>query len=257
MTEHRFLVTNDDGIEADGIGVLETIAREISSDVWTVAPDYNNSGAGHSLTLRRPLRYRRREERRVSIDGTPTDCVLLGLQHLIPDIEAKPVDFVLSGINHGSNVGEDVTYSGTIAAAMEATLFKVRAIAFSQVWRSKEEIDWRVARRFAPDLIARLTSMPWPDDVLMNVNFPECAVDEVKGIRVTEQGKRKLGDELVERIDPRGAPYVWIGMLREDDARHEGTDVAAVNDGWISVTPIHLNMTHYPSFGILEKTFRE
>ena len=247
----RILLTNDDGIEAQGIEALERIARAISDDVWTVAPDLNNSGSGHSLTLRRPLRYRRRGENRFSIDGTPTDCVLLGLQHLI---EGAPVDMVLSGVNHGSNIGEDVTYSGTIAAAMEATLFKVRSIAFSQVWRSREEIDWSVAERFAPSIIERLAVMPWPDDVLMNVNFPERAAGDVKGIRITEQGKRKLGDELIERHDPRGTPYVWIGAVREDDAWRDGTDIAAINDGWISVTPIHLDMTHRASFGILEKT---
>lgn len=253
MPDLRILVTNDDGIEAPGIEALEEIAHRISDDVWTIAPDLNNSGAAHSLTLRRPLRYRHRGEQRFSVDGTPTDCVLLGLQHLIP---GKPVDLVLSGVNHGSNIGEDVTYSGTIAAAMEATLFKTRAIAFSQVWRRQEEIDWSMALAQGPDLVARLMAMPWPDDVLMNVNFPDCAPERVKGVKVTEQGKRKLGDELVERLDPRGVPYVWIGLQREDDAWRDGTDIAAVNEGWISVTPIHLNMTHYPSLQVVEKALR-
>ncbi|SNB61522.1 5'-nucleotidase /3'-nucleotidase /exopolyphosphatase [Arboricoccus pini] len=253
MPDPRILVTNDDGIEAPGIEALEEIAHRISDDVWTIAPDLNNSGAAHSLTLRRPLRYRHRGEQRFSVDGTPTDCVLLGLQHLIP---GKPVDLVLSGVNHGSNIGEDVTYSGTIAAAMEATLFKTRAIAFSQVWRRQEEIDWSLALAHAPDLISRLTAMPWPDDVLININFPDCAASEVKGVKVAEQGKRKLGDELIERLDPRGVPYVWIGLQREDDAWRDGTDIAAVNEGWISVTPIHLNMTHYPSLQVVEKALR-
>ncbi len=166
----RILVTNDDGIAAHGIKVLEAIARDISEDVWVVAPESNHSGAGHSLTLRRPLRVRGLDERHFAVDGTPTDCVLVGLQRLIPD---KAVDLVLSGINHGGNLGEDVTYSGTIAAAMEATLFKVRSIALSQVCGDRSAIKWATAETFALPLIRRLVATPWAEDVLVNVNFPD------------------------------------------------------------------------------------
>ncbi len=244
----RILITNDDGINAPGLRSLEKIAGYISDDVWVVAPEHNNSGAGHSLTLRRPLRIRRVAERRYAVDGTPTDCVLLALQHIIAD---QPVDLVLSGVNHGGNMAEDFTYSGTIAAAMEATLFKVRAIAMSQVFKHGEPIRWATAEAYGPNLVQRLSRMSWAEDMLVNVNFPDCEPDEVQGFRVTAQGKRKLGDDLVERLDPRGEPYIWIGALREDPQRGEGTDLAAVHDRYVSVTPIHMDMTHRPSFAQL------
>lgn len=244
-TAPRILISNDDGIHAPGLQVLERIAAQISDDIWVVAPERNNSGAGHSLTLRRPLRVRRAGERRYAVDGTPTDCVMLALQLIIRD---RPVDLVLSGVNHGGNLGEDVTYSGTIAAAMEATLFKIRAIAMSQVLTAGEPVHWATAERFGPDIVRQVLTMPWPDDVLINVNFPDCQPDAVRGVQVTAQGRRKLGDDLVERLDPRGEPYVWIGALREDGSPREGTDIAAVNAGWVSVTPLHMDMTHRASF---------
>jgi 5'-nucleotidase len=250
MKPPRILVSNDDGINAHGIRTLEKIAREVSDDVWVVAPETNQSGAAHSLTLTRPLRVRRHDERRFSVDGTPTDCVLIALQQIV---QGPPVDLVLSGINHGANLGEDVTYSGTVAAAMEATLFKVPAIAFSQVCESRQHIKWATAERYAPRVIERLLSMPWPEDVLINVNFPDILADEVQGIRVTSQGKRKIGDTLIERTDPRGEPYLWIGALREEATHRQGTDLAAINEGYVSVTPVHLDMTHHASFAALRK----
>jgi 5'-nucleotidase len=250
----RILVTNDDGIHAPGLEVLERIAAQLSDDVWIVAPEHNNSGAGHSLTLRRPLRVRRAAERHFAVDGTPTDCVLLALQHIISD---RPVDLVLSGVNHGGNLAEDVTYSGTIAAAMEATLFKVPAVAMSQVLTIGQPVHWGTAERFGAEVVSRLLAMPWTEDLLINVNYPDRAADEVIGIRVTEQGKRKLGDDLVERVDPRGEPYVWIGALREDTSLREGTDLAAVNAGYVSVTPIHMDMTHRASFRALRELLEQ
>jgi len=240
----RILVSNDDGINAVGIKTLERIAHAVSDDVWVVAPESNQSGAAHSLTLSRPLRVRRHGERHYSVDGTPTDCVLIALQRIIED---QRVDLVLSGINHGANLGEDVTYSGTVAAAMEATLFKVPAIAMSQVCASRQHIRWPTAERFAPEVIDRLLSVPWRPDVLVNVNFPDLDADEVRGMRVTAQGKRKIGDTLLERFDPRGEPYLWIGALREDTAPGAGTDLAAIAAGYVSITPVHLDMTHHGS----------
>ena len=245
----RILVTNDDGINAQGLRTLEQIARAISDEVWVVAPDTNQSGAAHSLTLTRPLRVRRHAERRFSIDGTPTDCVLIGLQRLVEG----PIDLVLSGINHGGNLGEDVTYSGTVAAAMEATLFKVRSIAMSQVCASRQHIRWATAEEWAPRVIERLLPMTWAQDVLINVNFPDQPAEEIHGLRVTTQGKRKIGDTLVERVDPRGEPYLWIGALREEAEARAGTDLAAVAEGFVSVTPVHLDMTHHASFAALRE----
>jgi len=241
----RILVTNDDGIQAHGLKVLEQIARSLSEDVWVVAPETNQSGAGHSLTLRRPLRWRKVSDRHIAVDGTPTDCVLLALQKLVPP--PKP-NLVLSGINHGANLADDVTYSGTIAAAMEAVLLGVPAIALSQVCRDRHKIKWATAERHAPELIRRLATMEWPEDVLVNVNFPDVPARRVKGVKITRQGKKKIGDALVERLDPRGEPYVWIGALKQERPPEPGTDLAAVADGWVSVTPIHLDMTHRPTF---------
>lgn len=253
-TRPRILVTNDDGIQAQGIKTLERIAKAISDEVWVVAPETNQSGAAHSLTLTRPLRVRRLAERHFTVDGTPTDCVLIALQHIVgKEGEGGGVDLVLSGINHGQNLGEDVGYSGTVAAAMEATLFKVPAIALSQACENRHSIRWATAERFAPEIIARLLSAPWPEDVLINVNFPDRDPDAVQGTRVAVQGKRKIGDMLVERIDPRGEPYLWIGALREQAEARPGTDIAAIAEGYVSVTPIHLDMTHHPSFPALRK----
>jgi 5'-nucleotidase len=252
MSAPRILVSNDDGINALGIKTLERIARALSDDVWVVAPETNQSGAAHSLTLTRPLRVRSHGERHFSVDGTPTDCILIALQRII---DGPPVDLVLSGINHGANLGEDVTYSGTVAAAMEATLFKVPAIALSQVCEDRRNIRWPTAERFAPEVVERLLATPWAPDVLMNVNFPDLDPGQVAGVRVTTQGKRKIGDTLLERTDPRGEPYLWIGALREDSQPGEGTDLAAIAAGYVSVTPVHLDMTHGPSLDELRHRF--
>lgn len=249
----RILVTNDDGVRAPGVRLLEEIAHRFADEVWLVAPEVNHSGAGHSLTLRRPLRIRRLSERRYAVDGTPTDCVLLALQHIV----REPFDLVLSGINHGANLGDDVTYSGTIAAAMEATLLGVPAIAISQACRDREPVKWRTAEVFAPRVIEHLLRVPPVRDVLYNINLPDLDVEQVRGICVTRQGKRKIGDELIERIDPRGEPYIWIGALRGEETAEDGTDIAAVANGWVSVTPIHMDMTHYDSLQTLAKLFTE
>lgn len=250
----RILVTNDDGIAATGLGLLERVARGLSDDVWVVAPETNQSGSSHSLTMRRPLRIREVGERRFAIDGTPTDCVMLALQAVI---KGPPVELVLSGVNHGGNLGEDVTYSGTVAAAMEATLFNVPAIALSQACTNGKRVEWETAERYASEAIPRLVSDGWLPDLLININFPDCPPDQVKGFKITAQGKRKLGDELLERIDPRGEPYVWIGGLRVDDAFQEGTDLHAAAAGYVSITPIHMDMTHRASFERLRASFEQ
>ncbi len=247
----RILVTNDDGINAPGIKVLEHIARQFTDQVWVVAPEVNHSGAGHSLTLRRPLRLRHVSDHHTAVDGTPTDCVLLALQHIIED----GIDFVLSGVNSGGNIADDVTYSGTIAACMEATMVKVPAIAFSQGARDGHPIKWKTAETFAPIVIEHLISRPWAEDVLINVNFPDRLHNRVNGIRVTRQGKRKLGDELVHGHDPRGEPYIWIGPLRTEREAGSGTDLEALREGFVSVTPIHLDMTHHESLTDLRTRF--
>src|ERR1051326_3316427 len=187
----RILVTNDDGIHSPGLAVAEKVARAISDDVWIVAPETEQSGASHSLTLSLPLRLRQVEERKFALTGTPTDCVMMGVAEVAKD--RKP-DLVLSGVNRGSNLADDVTYSGTIAGAMEGTALGIRSIALSQSYGFEEgvKIRWQCAEGHGPAIIRRLVEVGWPQpqEVLMNVNFPDCEPADVTGIEVTEQGKR-------------------------------------------------------------------
>lgn len=252
LSKARILVTNDDGVNAPGLAVLERIARSLSDDVWVVAPELEQSGASHSLTMHRPLRLKELGERRYQVDGTPTDCVLLALNHLLED--HRP-DLVLSGVNHGSNMGEDVTYSGTIAAAMEATLLGVRAIAMSQRMERDTPVRWDTAERFGPEVVRKAVSQDWPRHVLINVNYPDRAPEDVTGMRVVRHGNRKIGDELVRRIDPRGRPYFWVGPVRGEKDVPEDTDIHVVTHGGISVTPIYLDLTHYAALEDLRRAF--
>jgi len=245
-------VSNDDGIDAAGIKLLEKVARSLSPYVWVVAPEHEQSAVAHSLTVRRPLRMRQAGRRRFAVDGTPTDSVLLGIRHVMK--KCRP-DLVLSGVNRGGNLGEDVTYSGTVAAAMEGTLLGVPAIAFSQQIEGDKPIKWNTAQHWAGSVITKLTQIGWPRNVLINVNFPDVAADEVTGIEVVRQGKRKLGDELCERLDPRGQPYFWVGGQRAEDRGIAGTDLEAVCRGAIAVTPLCVDFTSVLAMDRLAKIF--
>jgi 5'-nucleotidase len=248
----RILVSNDDGIEAPGIKVLERIARTLSPDVWVVAPEVEQSGAAHSLTTRRPLRMWQVSEQRYVVDGTPTDCVLLALKRLLRD---RPPTLVLSGVNAGSNVAEDLTYSGTVAAAMEAALFGLPAIALSQDYRDRSDIPWATAEACAAEVIRRLVKQKWPAENLFNVNFPAVPAAAVRGFAVTHQGKRKVGDNLTEVRDPRGRQYYWIGSGQTDGDVDPGSDVAALVDGKVSITPICLDLTNAALVATLQGAF--
>lgn len=239
----RILVSNDDGIHAPGLKSLEKIAHALSDDVWVVAPETEQSGASHSLTLTKPLRIRQLSSQRFAVQGTPTDCIMLAINHIISD--ARPT-LVLSGVNRGANLGEDVTYSGTIAAAMEGTMLNIPAIALSQVYSYQHKtIKWATAEHHAPGLIERLLETGWPADVFININFPDLLHGAVKGLKVTVQGRRDVADLIVdERIDARGFPYYWFGFRRAFGEPGADTDLRAVLDGYISVTPLHLDLTH-------------
>ncbi|WP_135078149.1 5'/3'-nucleotidase SurE [Terasakiella sp. SH-1] len=242
LSDARILITNDDGIHAPGLKVLEHIAKAVAKEVWVVAPETEQSATGHSLTLRRPLRIHKHSEYRYSVDGTPTDCVLLALNEVMKD--NKP-DLVLSGVNRGGNLGEDITYSGTVAAAMEATLLGVPAIAFSQFFKDKHPLKWATAEKHGPDVLQQLVQMGWAENTLMNVNFPDVVSQSVKGLKATKQGRRKIGDDLVKAYDPRGEEYFWVGALRSEDTFNEGSDLHAVMNGYISISPISLDFTDY------------
>jgi 5'-nucleotidase len=236
----RILLSNDDGFGAPGLEVLRDVVETLCDDVWVVAPETEQSGAGHSLTIGRPLRIRERGPKAYSIDGTPTDCVLLSINRILSD--HKP-DLVLSGVNRGTNLGEDVTYSGTIAAAFEATILGVPAIAFSQDLGKGDVEDWRVAKAHLGELLGRLVATGWPRNTLINVNFPSGDGTAVTGIRATSQGREKVGDEIAQAFDPRGRAYYWIGKKHVGEDAVGDSDVAAVAAGAISVTPIDLDFT--------------
>ena len=213
LPKARILVTNDDGINAPGLDCLIKIARELSNDVWVVAPERNQSGASHSLTLSMPLRFREAGERKFALEGTPTDCVLFAARHLLQD---KPPDLVLSGVNRGANMADDVTYSGTIAGAMEGCMLGISAIALSQAFVHGEELKWETAERPAPKVIRKLVSVDWPKEMLLNVNFPDVEPKAVKGVKVTGQAHIDMMMDVVERTDPRGGTYV---PARVEDGR--------------------------------------
>ncbi len=238
----RILVCNDDGIDAPGIKVLERMARGLSKDVWVVAPETQQSAASHSLTLHRPLRIRRISRRRHAVNGTPTDCVFLAFNKILA---GRLPDLVLSGVNDGPNVGEDVTYSGTIAAAMEATLLGAPAVAFSQAYGHGRRHHWATAEQWGGRLLRTLVERGWPERVLINVNFPDLPAADVRGIKVVRQGLHNLDDMLDERIDPRGVPYYWIGAPPQaSGAGQRGTDLDAIDEGYVAVTPLHMDLTH-------------
>ncbi len=241
LAKARILVTNDDGINAPGLDAMIDIASQLSQDVWIVAPEYNQSGAGHSLSLTHPVRARQLSETKFALEGTPTDCVLFAVKHLLKD--RKPT-IVLSGVNRGSNMADDVTYSGTIAGAMEGCLLGIPSIAFSQAYTHPHPVKWDTATQFGADVARRVLAGGIPRNVLINVNFPDVAARAVKGTRVTRQGVRAFGGGIVERTDPRGGTYYWIAYAPGEHDRDEESDITAVRAGYVSVTPLHLDLTH-------------
>jgi 5'-nucleotidase len=241
----RILCTNDDGIHAPGLKVLEDIAKQLSDDVWVVAPELDQSGVSHSLSLNDPMRLREVSPRHFAVRGTPTDCVIMGSRFILKD---KLPDVVLSGVNKGRNVAEDVVYSGTIAGALEGTILGLPSFALSQEFgiETRHKPLWETALAFGPDVIRKVMKLGVPRDTVINVNFPACMPDEVQGVVVTRQGKRNQGFlRIDERRDGRGNPYYWIGFekLAVIDVPGEGTDLAALEGDFVSVTPLRLDRT--------------
>ena len=241
----RILCTNDDGIHAPGLKVVEEIAGALSDDVWIVAPELDQSGVSHSLSLNDPLRLREVGPRHFAVRGTPTDCVIMGARHILG---SKLPDVVLSGVNKGRNVAEDVVYSGTIAGALEGAILGLPAFALSQEFsvETREKPLWDTALKFGPAILRKVIAAGVPKNTVINVNFPACAPEDVVGIRVTRQGKRNLGFlKIDQRRDGRGNPYFWIGFERAAtmDTPEEGTDLAALAASYVSVTPLKLDRT--------------
>jgi 5'-nucleotidase len=252
----RILVTNDDGINAPGLKVLQEIAAALSDDVWTVAPETNQSGAAHSLTLHEPLRCREVGERQFAVRGTPTDCVIMGVRHLMLD---TPPDLVLSGVNSGANLAEDVTYSGTIAGAMEGTLLGIRSIAMSLTYGFDDDgsIYWESPLLHGPGIVRRLLASAWPPGVVMNVNYPDLPPEEVAGVEITRQGRRDQSSlHIDKRVDTWGTPYFWFGFARRKSELVDGTDLWAIARGNISITPLALDLTARHAHESLTEAFK-
>jgi 5'-nucleotidase len=247
-------LTNDDGINAPGMKVMQRIASALSDDVWVVAPETEHSGAGHSLTLTAPLRLRKISTRKFAVRGTPTDCVMMAINQVMAE---KPPDLLLSGVNRGANMGEDVTYSGTIAAAMEGTLVGVPSIALSQSFANRKVMHWATAEKHAGGIIRRLVALGWSREVLMNVNFPDVLPNEVQGIEVCRQGRRDFSALNIEqRIDAREQPYYWIGFRPIQGTPKTGTDLAVTEAGRIAITPLHLDLTETKALKQLKAAFQ-
>ena len=248
----RILLTNDDGVNARGLAVLEEIARCFSDDITIVAPAEEQSGTGHSLTLTRPVRIRRLGERRYAVTGTPTDAVMMAVARIMKD---DPPDLILSGVNRGANLGEDVTYSGTVAAAMEGALAGIPAIALSQVYAKRgtgDAVSFDAAAAWGERVLRPLIETRMTRATLVNVNFPPLAPDRVRGVRVVPQGMRDYGRlQIVEGKDPRGFDYYWFALETVPGAPAPDTDLAAIADGFVAVTPLHLDLTHTPSLAPL------
>lgn len=240
----RILITNDDGYNADGIKALEEGLKEIG-DVYVVAPEAEMSGASHSLTLSRPLRIRQIDESHWAVDGTPTDCVTLALNRILP-AELKP-HICCSGINHGANLGDDATYSGTVAGALESTILGVPGLAFSLAAYREHDFDQSV--KVAAEITQKALSEGLPVWTLLNVNIPKGIP---AGIRITKQGFKSARPVISEHIDPRGKLYYWIGEVREGFRAEGGTDFEAIDEGYVSVTPMRSDLTSHSGLKRLE-----
>ncbi len=244
----KILISNDDGINARGIKALISGLAGIG-ELTVVAPDREQSASGHSLTLQRPLRIEERSPGYYAVDGTPTDCVFLGINHIM---RAQAPDLVISGINRGGNLGDDLTYSGTVAAAFEATLLGIPAIAISLEY--KGEFHFATAARAVREIAEKVLASGLPADTLLNVNVPDLSWDKLSGFRITRQGKRTYSDVVRENHDPRGRPYYWIaGEVMPADDDPEGSDAALVAAGFVSITPIHLDLTNYKAIAPLRQ----
>ncbi|MEM6415185.1 MAG: 5'/3'-nucleotidase SurE [Pseudomonadota bacterium] len=238
----RILCSNDDGIHARGLESLVKIARSLSDDVWVVAPQEEQSGAARALTLTQPIRIRKYEDKRFAVSGTPTDAVMMGVTNLLAD---KKPDLVLSGVNNGQNIAEDVTFSGTIAAALQGMTLGIPSIALSLSRFSRDSAEWDTPEQMGPDIVRNLLDVGWPDDVVVNVNFPACKLEDVRGIEVTEQGRRDQFQLFTEeRQDLRGGRYYWFGFSGKLSDPPAGTDLKAIYEGRVSITPLHLSLTH-------------
>lgn len=246
------LITNDDGIDAPGLAVLEAVAMSLASEVWVVAPAEDQSGTSHSISLHAPLRAKKHGERRFSVRGTPGDCVALAIGKLM---EGVLPDLILSGVNRGANLGTETVFSGTVGAAMTGMLLGIPSLALSQAYRDRANVPWDVARHHAPDTIRKLLAAGWARDAILNINFPAVPVNEVKPLQATRQGAGLLqGVEVISGQDPRELAYHWLRLRRAANQDAQGSETGAIESGHISVTPLKFERTHEAALGALHGT---
>lgn len=251
----RILLTNDDGVRADGLKVLRKIAEKLSDDVWIVAPDTEQSAASRGVSLHNPVRTRKLEDKVFAVTGTPTDSVIVALREILKD---NPPDLVLSGVNRGQNLAEDVTFSGTVAGALQGMQMGIPSIALSLArgFQGAMSLPWETAETHGPDLIRKLVKQSWPDNVILSINFPDSAPEAVKGVQITRQGHRDFQMSGIDkRAHPRGGSYFWLTYGARRSNPPAGTDLRAIYDGYISVTPLHTDLTHFDTLSRLQETF--
>jgi len=251
----KILLTNDDGVQATGLSVLRRIAAKLSDDVWVCAPDTEQSAASRGVSLHNPVRLKKLEERVYSVTGTPTDSVIVAMKDLFAD--QKP-DLVLSGVNRGQNLAEDVTFSGTVAGALQGMQMGVPSIALSLArgFQGANSLPWDTAEAHGAKLIKRLISKGWPENCILSVNFPDTTVEGVKGVQITRQGHRDFQMSNIDKRDhPRGGYYYWLTYGAGRSNPPQGTDLRAIYDGYISVTPLHTDLTHTETLNNLQEAF--
>ncbi len=253
----RILLTNDDGVRADGLQVLRKIAAELSDDVWVVAPDTEQSAASRGVSLHNPVVSRKLEDKVYSVSGTPTDSVIVALRDVLKD---GPPDLILSGVNRGQNLAEDVTFSGTIAGALQGMQMGIPSIALSLArgFQGARSLPWETAEAHGAKLIKRLVDEGWPENVILSINFPDTAPDAVKGMQITRQGHRDFQMSGIDkRAHPRGGHYFWLTYGAGRSNPPQGTDLRAIYDGYISVTPLHTDLTHFDTLTHFQDLFSE
>jgi 5'-nucleotidase len=250
----RVLLTNDDGIDAPGLAVLEAVAATLAREVWVVAPEHDQSGTSHSISLHAPLRYSRQGERRFGVAGTPGDCVVMAVRHLM--LKAPPT-LVLSGINRGANLGVETVFSGTVGAAMAGMLLGVPSVALSQAFTDREAVKWDTARALAPDVIRRLLAMGWSDQACLNVNFPDVPAESAGPLTLTRQGVGLVKRiDVIARTDPRGFDYHWLKFHREPRQEAADSEAAVIAAGAIAVTPLQFERTAEVALSEMMDAFR-
>jgi 5'-nucleotidase len=244
----RVLLTNDDGIDAPGLAVLEAVAAELASEVWVVAPEHDQSGQSHAISLHHPIRVTAQGPRRFGVTGTPGDCAVMGVRHLMPE----PPSLILSGVNRGANLGIETVFSGTVGGAMTGMMLGIPSIALSQAFTDRERVRWDTARRLAPGVVRELLAIGWSPDTCLNVNFPDRPVEEVGALTLARQGVGMVRSIDVEtRTDPRGLVYHWLAFRRELRDQQPESDLTVLSGGRIAVTPIRYDRTDEAAFEAL------